>query len=445
MRVPVLTRGARGLPLILSFSRKGRRDARNTVLPLERGTSPLPIRIRLRMRKHSVASSPRRACRERGRGDGAFLAAGRSVRIIKLSSIFIPVILCAFAVSGCGEQKSAETPPVRPVLYAEVNPQTSVILGPFAGNVEPRYKTQLGFRTFGRLIARGAEVGEVVKQGTRLAALDPALQAAALRSAQAELASAEAQLANAEGAEGRQRALLDRGDTPTAVAELAQKNREGAAARVVQAQATLTKAREQLSYTAIVADTDGVITAWDAEIGQVVAPGKTIVTIARPDVKEAVFDLPEQLIASLGAGATVEIALQLDPSIKTQGRVRELAPEADQATRNRRVKFSLDAAPEAFRLGSTVTASLTKPVSSSVILPASALIEKDGKTGVWVIDPDKQTVQERAVTVNERGSGTVTIGAGLAKGERVVTAGVHSLVPGQAVRVFENSDAETKR
>ena len=108
--------------------------------------------------------------------------------------------------------------------------------------------------------------------------------------------------------------------------------------------------------------------------------------------------------------------------------MRELAPEADQATRNRRVKFSLDAAPEAFRLGSTVTASLTKPVSSSVILPASALIEKDGKTGVWVIDPDKQTV-ERAVTVSERGSGTVTIGAGLAKGERVVTAGVHSLDP----------------
>jgi RND family efflux transporter MFP subunit len=363
----------------------------------------------------------------------------------RFSLALVLAVVTAAALSGCGEQKTAERQPVRPVLYTEVNPQTSVILGPFAGSVEPRYKTQLGFRTFGRVVARGAEVGEVVKQGTRLAALDPELQAAAVRSAEAELASAEAQLANATGAEGRQRALLDRGDTPVAIAELAQKNREGAAARVVQAQATLTKAKEQLSYTAIIADTDGVITAWDAEIGQVVSAGKTVVTIARPDVKEAVFDLPGEIIATIGAGATVEIALQLDPSIKTKGRVRELAPEADQATRNRRVKFSLDAAPEALRIGSTVTASLTKPVSPSIVLPASALFEKDGKAGVWVIDPGNQTVQERAVTVGERSFGTVTIAAGLAKGERVVTAGVHSLEPGQVVRVLEKYQAETMR
>jgi RND family efflux transporter MFP subunit len=331
------------------------------------------------------------------------------------------------------------------VLYTVVNPQTTLTMGPFAGSVEPRYKTQLGFRIFGRLIARDAEVGGLVKRGARLAALDPALQAAALRSAEAELASAEAQLANATGAEARQRALFERGDTPIAQVELLQKNREAAAARVVQAQAGLTKAKEQLSYTVIAAETDGVITAWDAEIGQVVPAGKTVVTVARPDVKEAVFDLPEQPLASLSAGATVEIALQLDPSIVTQGRVREIAPEADQATRNRRVKFALDAPPEAFRIGSTVTASLTKPVAPLVILPATALKERDGKTSVWVIDPGKLTVQERGVTVSERGSGTVTVTAGLSKGERVVTAGAYSLASGQAVQVDEAFETETMR
>ena len=351
----------------------------------------------------------------------------------------------AAALSGCGEQSTADVPPVRPVLYTVVNPQTTLTMGPFAGSVEPRYKTQLGFRIFGRLVARDAEVGELVKQGARLAALDPALQVSALRSAEADLASAEAQLANATGAEGRQRALLEHGDTPIAQVELMQKNREAAAARVVQAQAALTKAKEQLSYTVITAETDGVITAWDAEIGQVVMAGKTVVTVARPDVKEAVFDLPEQPLASLSAGATVDIALQLDPSIVTQGRVREIAPEADQATRNRRVKLSLDAPPQAFRIGSTVTASLTKPVAPSVILPATALKETDGKTSVWVIDPEKLTVQERSVTVSERGSGVVTVTAGLSKGERVVTAGAYSLTPGQAVQVDEAFETETKR
>jgi membrane fusion protein, multidrug efflux system len=361
------------------------------------------------------------------------------------SSFVVPAVFLAAALSGCGEQKPAEAPPIRPVLYTAVNPQTSVALGPFAGTIEARYKTQLGFRTFGRLIARGAEVGEVVKPGTRLAALDPELQAAAVRSAQADLASAEAQFANATGAEGRQHALLDRGVTPLAMAELAQKNREGAAARVVQAQAALTKAKEQLSYTEIVADTEGVITAWDAEVGQVVAAGSAAVTIARPDVKEAVFDLPAQFIGMLGDGATIDIALQLDPSVRTKGRVRELTPEADPATRNRRVKFALDAPPEAFRLGSTVTASLTKQVPPSIVLPASALLEKDGRTSVWVIDRDKQTVQERLVAVSARTANTVAIADGLAKGERVAIAGVHSLEPGQKVRVLENFETETKR
>jgi membrane fusion protein, multidrug efflux system len=375
-----------------------------------------------------------------GQGEGRFPLCRAQSR-----ALLVPLLLCAAMLTGCDGRKEAETPPVRPVLYMVADPQTSLTVGPFAGSVEPRYKTQLGFRTFGRIVSRGAEVGELVKQGTRLAALDPELQAAAVRSAEAELASAEAQLANATGAEGRQRALLQTGVTPLAIAELAQKNREAAAAHVVQAQAALTKAKEQLSYTAIVADTDGVITAWDAEIGQVVPAGKAVVTIARPDVKEAVFDLPEPLIANLKEGATVEIALQLNSSIKAEGHVRELAPEADAATRNRRVKFALDAPPEAFRLGSTVTASLTRPVSPAVILPASALFEKDGKASVWVIDPDKQTVQERPVTVGERTAGTVTVTAGLAKGERVVTAGVHSLDPGQKVRVLENFAAEAKR
>jgi len=347
--------------------------------------------------------------------------------------------------SGCGGEKSEEAPPVRPVLYIEVNPQASLIMGPFAGSVEARHKTQLGFRVSGRLIARNAEVGESVRKGALLAALDPSLQAAALRSAEAELASAEAQLANAAGAEGRQRALLEKGVTPLAIAEVAQKNRDAMAARVVQAQAGLTRAMEQLSYTTIAADADGVVTSWDAETGQVVPAGKTVITIARPDVKEAVFDLPEQLIATLAEGATVEIALQLEPSIKARGRVRELSPEADPATRNRRVKFALDAPPEAFRLGSTVTASLTKAVDPSIVLPVSALLVENGKTSVWVIDRKSLAVHSRVVTVSSQNTEVVTITAGLSKGELVAVAGAHSLTPDQFVRLSEYSQPETER
>ena len=357
----------------------------------------------------------------------------------------VAAALLAVPLTGCGEQNKEVPPPPRPVLYAEAVPQTALTIGPFAGSVEPRFRTQLGFRTFGRLVARDANVGDLVSQGTRLAALDAALQVAQVRRAEAELASAQAQLANASATEARQRTLLAQGDTPVAQAELAEKNRQAAAARVVQAEAELTKAREQLSYTQLIADTDGVITKWDAEIGQVVGAGQTVVTLARPDVKDAVFDMPAELVASFTASTEIEIALQLEPSIRTLGRVRELAPEADLATRNRRVKFALDSPPQAFRIGSIVTAALTRPISPVITLPASALLERDGKTLVWVIDMDKQSVQPREVSVGERGAGTVTIVQGLSKGEHVVIAGVHSLVPGQSVRVLDQFAAETKR
>jgi RND family efflux transporter MFP subunit len=354
-------------------------------------------------------------------------------------------MLLTISLAGCsGPGEQAPLPP-RPVLYTEADPRTVLIIGPFAGSVEPRFRTQLGFRTFGRLIARDANVGDLVKQGARLAALDPAVQTTQVRSAEAELASAEAQLANASTAEARQRALLAHGDTPPAQAELAAKNREAAAARVVQAGAALTKAKDQLSYTQLLADTDGVITKWDAEIGQVVTTGQAIVTLARPGVKEAVFDMPSDLVASFTTGTEIEIALQLDPSIKTQGRAREIAPEADQATRNRRVKFALSDPPQAFRIGSIVTATLARPVNPVVNLPAPALLEKDGKAFVWVIRTDTKTIDPREVTVSERGADTVTIARGLNKGERVVIAGVHSLTAGQIVRMAELPAAEAKR
>jgi RND family efflux transporter MFP subunit len=347
---------------------------------------------------------------------------------------------CALLVlaAGCERHQEQAVPPIRPVLSVVVQAHSSRSLG-FAGTVEPRYRASLGFRVLGRIIARDVNVGDTVTKDQRLAAIDPVALELAVRAAEADLANALAQLANATATETRQQILLTQNTTTTAQFELAQQAREAAAASVARARASLSKAREQLGYAELRAEFDGVVTGIEAEVGQVVSAGQTVVTIARPDIREAVVDIPEDVDDSLQPGTRFDVALQIDPAIRAAGRVREIAPQADPATRTRRVRITLDDPPANLRLGTTVTATLTTPAKTEIELPASALSESDGKPMVWVVDPSSRTVSSREVRVARRDGGRVQIADGLAPGTRVVTAGVRSLTPGQQVKIPEEA------
>ncbi len=342
----------------------------------------------------------------------------------------------AVALAASRAASPDQPPPmIRPVLSVIATAHTSDTIGPFVGTVEPRYSAAVAFKVFGRLVARDADVGDLVRKGARLASLDPAVQVIAVRTAEAAVANAEAQLANATATEARQRVLLERKVTSPAQFELDQKNRETAAANLVQAKANLTKAQEDLADTQMYADFDGVVIARNAEVGQVLSAGQTVVTVARPDVKEAVFDVPDALATALEANASFDVVLQLDPTVTATGRVREIAPEADPTTRTRRVRLALDHPPDAFRLGTTITVSRAIAVAPRIDLPATALLERSGKSFVWIVDKRTKAVELREVTLSSRKETTMTVTQGLAAGDRVVIAGVHSLLPGQVVRV----------
>jgi RND family efflux transporter MFP subunit len=302
------------------------------------------------------------------------------------------------ALAACG-QEAAAPPVVRPVLSLVAVERTTETLGPFAGTVEPRYTVALGFQVFGRVIARDVKVGDVVTKGQRLAAIDPAVQVISLRSAQASLNSAEAQLATATAAEERERTLLEQRVVPQSQFDLIQQNRETAAANVTQARDKLAKAQDELGYTQLYSSVDGIVTARSAEVGQIVTAGQTIVTVARPDVKEAVFDVPDAIATTLPAAATFTVTWELNPSFRASGRVREIAPEADPTTRTRRVRVTLDNPPDMFLLGTTIQAMRTIDVSPRIDLPPTALLERDGKTAVWVVDPRANTVGLRDVEI----------------------------------------------
>ena len=341
----------------------------------------------------------------------------------------------ALALAGC--QQEAKAPePVRPVLSMVLEPSRSD--GTIAvGVVEPRYKTNLAFRVLGRLTGRPVYVGDLVSEGQIVGTIDSTALELAVRSAKAELTKAEAQLATARATEERQRTLFTSDATTKQTLDNAEQARAGADASVAHAQANLTKAIEQHGYAQLKADFAGVITAVGAEVGQVVSPGQNVVTVARPDIREAVVDIGEDFPHPLDIGLPFTVSLQLLPAVQVEGKIREIAPQADPATRLRRVRIALSNPPESFRLGATVTAKLGKEQSPILRVPTSAVLAKDGANFVWVVDQPASTVSLHKVDLTEDPGGPRVTG-GLAPGARIVTAGIHSLKQGQQVRIEQD-------
>ncbi|MFI8394650.1 RND family efflux transporter, MFP subunit [Pseudomonas sp. B10] len=348
-------------------------------------------------------------------------------------------LLCMALLLGACSEKETPPEPVRPVLSVTVKALNEESLGRFAGSIQARYESNTGFRVGGRIASRNVDVGAEVQKGTLLATLDPSDQQNQLRSAQGDLARIQAQLINAQANARRQQALFDRGVGAQAQLDVANTDLKTTQASLDQARAAVSQSKDQLSYTELRSDHKAVVTAWNAEAGQVVTAGQQVVTLAQPDIKEAVIDLPDTLVDQLPSDVVFSVAAQLDPSINTTAIIREIEPQAQSATRTRRARLTLSETPDGFRLGTAISVTLSSAIKPRIELPLTALQEVDGKPRIWVIDTQNKTVNPRDVSVVSRGDNSVVLAGGVQNGERVVSAGVNSLKPGQSVKLDEDS------
>jgi RND family efflux transporter MFP subunit len=285
-------------------------------------------------------------------------------------------------------------------------------------------------------LKRSANVGDRVVPDEVLATLDPVDELNALRSATAALSAAEGQLVEASNNFDRQSHLMDRGFTTRVLFDQARQNLQTSQARVDDARAQLDQAQDRVSFTELKSTVTGAITARNAEAGEVVQPGQSIYQVARDDGRDAVFDVPSQVLRAAPPDATITVTLTDDPSVTAKARVRTVDPQADPVTRTFRVRMSLIDHPEAMRLGATVTGRLELDAGPGISIPATALTQAEGKPAVWIVDPSTQTVSLRNVEVKRFDPGTVVVSEGLEGGEVVVTAGVQALHPGQKVRLL---------
>lgn len=355
------------------------------------------------------------------------------------SSSLVTALLATVFILGCDANSSTPgtAPSVRPVLSAIATPEAAKS-EVFAGTIQARMSSPLAFSVPGRVASRGVSMGDRVSKGKLLASLDAMPFDLAVQSARANLANAEAQRVTATASEGRINELFRQKNVSTAQLEMAQQAREVADAAVAQAQAMLDIALDQRARTELSADFAGVVTAIPVEIGQTIAAGQSVVTLAASNQLEAVIDVPEDIAKTLPPNAEFEVTSQTTSS-STSGKVREISPRLDTLTKSRRIRIALDAPPSSMRLGSTIVAKAANAAPAMVWLPESAVRKKDGDTSVWVVDVEALTVSARAVKISGRRNGLVAVASGIAPGTRVVTAGVNSLSEGQPVKI--NSEA----
>ena len=342
----------------------------------------------------------------------------------------------AASLAACERAVEIAAPEARPVQAVTVEKREAGVLVTLTGRIEAEEEVALAFRIAGRLLANEGKLGDRVEPGQVVARLESQNEMNALRVAQANLAAAQGQLTQARNHFERMETLLADGWTTPARFDQAKQALQTAQARVDDAEAQLEAAHDQVSFTELKADAAGVLTTIGPRAGEVVQVGQMIVRVARKDGRDAVFDVPAQVIRSAPSDPRITVSLTDDPAVTARGRVREVAPQANPVTRTFEVKVGLTDPPEAMRLGATVTGRMETDLTPTIEIPAAALTKLNRQPAVWIVDPSTLTVSIRNVDVLRYTPATVAVSHGLDAGEVVVTAGVQALHPGQKVRLL---------
>ena len=253
-------------------------------------------------------------------------------------------VMTGVLVAGCG--KTAEPEKAQLVKTETVGAQTGAAAFEYTGTVKGRYESKLAFQVGGRITARNVQLGSIVHAGDVLMTVNPQDVEQGVTKAQAAVTAAASQLSLAETNLARYQALYAQDAVSAAVLDQYRNAYDQAVAQYNQASAAAAAQENQLAYTQLTADADGVIAAVSGEPGQVVSPGQTVLTLVKGDALEVEFNVPENRIKDFEVGKDVAVSFWALKGVSVTAKVREIAPLADAATRTYKVTASLLQPPQ---------------------------------------------------------------------------------------------------
>ena len=357
--------------------------------------------------------------------------------MLRRASPLVLPLACLLLLTACGQEAAAPAAP-RPALVIQPQP-TGASADSYPGEVRARFEPELAFRIGGKVSKRLVEEGQRVKADQPLAELDPQDVHLQLEANRAQMAAAEANLSLVRAERDRYQKLLDRQMVSHSQFDNAENLYRAGLARLKQAKAEFDVAGNQAEYAVLRAPQNGVIAKRQVEVGQVVAAGQTVFTLAADGEREVAIGLPEQQFARFSVGQAVSVELWSHPEQRFEGRIRELSPAADPRSRTfaARIAFTSTQAPA--ELGQSAKVYIAHAEHSPLSVPLSAVTAEQGQAYVWRVGKDNR-LERAPVRLGPYGADSVPVLEGLGANDWVVAAGGHVLREGQEVRPVDRSN-----
>ncbi|MER8953828.1 efflux RND transporter periplasmic adaptor subunit [Mesorhizobium sp. M0833] len=345
------------------------------------------------------------------------------------------IVVAALGLAGCSQEKAEVKEIIRPVKVVEIAKASDTRQLSYSGSVRARTEMNLGFRINGKITERLVDIGDRVKPGDVLARIDPTDYELSVRSAQASLDAADRQVETVELTRKRAEQLYAKNFAPKSQLEQATLAYNQAVATRDSARSQLAQAQNQVRYTDLKADKNGIVTAVAADVGQVVGSGTPVVTVAIDGEKEVLIAVPETDIAEFKPGKTVKAGFWSDEALTLDGKVREVAGSADPQSRTFAVRVSLPNDPRVL-LGMTASIEAAADNRQQLVsIPLAALAQKDSQSIVWTVDRNGGTVHAHPVKVAAFTPDGVSVADGLKPGDVVVAAGTQFMTENLKVKL----------
>lgn len=348
-------------------------------------------------------------------------------------TLLLPILLISTIVlAGCSSEEPVKdmSTKVRTITVGDAESTSTVN---YSGTIHNRTETNLAFQVGGRIINKFVNPGSTVEAGQVLAKINNIDTANQVQNAEGAVAAAQSAYELASVNANRYRQLYAEQAISKLQLDQMENQLRAAEAQLQQAQASLNLSSNQNNYTTLIAPESGIITAFNLEVGQVVAAGQNIGTLAAGNEPEANISLPEQELSSVQVGTPAVITFWALPGIAIDGVVREISPVPDPVARTYAVKISLLNPPSDVKLGMTVNVNLHTSSAQVISIPLTALVkDSTGNNAVYIIRDGKAHLVP--ITTGDFGNNTIVVTKGLSQGDVVITAGTQQLQEGTAVR-----------
>ncbi|HBV39496.1 MAG TPA: hypothetical protein DEF05_07385 [Erwinia sp.] len=344
-------------------------------------------------------------------------------------SLMTLFIFFSLVLAGCDKPVHESSQPRQVRIW--IASQQPLPATTWTGILQPAAEVSLQFRVDGRLAIRAVEVGSKVKKGQVVATLTGSQSHEDRIAALAEYQEALAAEHKGQLELERMQKLYYIGTASRAQLEEARASMATLMARKIRAQAQKSAALNESGFSYLTSPFDGVVTLFAPSSGQNVAAGQDIIKIASCTV-EVQFSVPVQTSTRLHPGDAVSVNIDNN---QFEARVRYLSPQLDKVTRTSLVRATLEASSPAAVMGRAVTVALKTSDKLYFPVPASSLTRSGNHPAVFVVASGTNKLELRQVVIDRYTADNVWVSAGLAPGDRVVSAGANTLENGEKVVV----------